>query len=137
MKQDLSITRLNGLALVSVEDLKKIFSESEIKEIIATTPVIRKFGQDYVRAAEIDSLEHRAIDEDTAQYDLFDLYRQSSNHILAAISVLRVCQKHVSDLNDDAQKIVNKIYLDSERDIKVLRKNVIELLLQSIEERKK
>lgn len=137
MKQDLSITRLNGLALVSVEDLKKIFSESEIKEIIDTTPVIRKFGQDYVRAAEIDSLAHLAIDEDTAQYDLFDLYRQSSNHILASISVLRVCQKHVSDLNDDAQKIVNKIYLDSERDIKVLRKNVIELLLQSIEERKK
>ena len=137
MKQDLSITRLNGLALVSVEDLRKIFSESEVNEIVATTPVIRKFGQDYVRAAEIDSLAHLAIDEETAQYDLFDLYRQSSNHILAAISVLRVCQKHVSDLNDAAQKIVNTIYLDSERDIKVLRKNVIELLLQSIEERKK
>lgn len=137
MKQDLSITRLNGLALVSVEDLRKIFSESEVNEIVDTTPVIRKFGQDYVRAAEIDSLAHLAIDEETAQYDLFDLYRQSSNHILAAISVLRVCQKHVSDLNDAAQKIVNTIYLDSERDIKVLRKNVIELLLQSIEERKK
>ena len=63
MKQDLSITRLNGLALVSVEDLAKIFSESEVEEIIATTPVIRKFGQDYVRAAEIDSLAHLAIDE--------------------------------------------------------------------------
>ena len=137
MKQDLSITRLNGLALVSVEDLRKIFSESEVNEIVDTTPVIRKFGQDYVRAAEIDSLAHLAIDEETEQYDLFDLYRQSSNHILAAISVLRVCQKHVSDLNDAAQKIVNTIYLDSERDIKVLRKNVIELLLQSIEERKK
>lgn len=137
MKQDLSITRLNGLSLVSVEDLRKIFSESEVEEIISTTPVIKKFGQDYVRAAEIDSLAHLAIDEETAQYDLFDLYRQSSNHILAAISVLRVCQKQVSDLNSDAQKIVNTIYLDSERDIKVLRKNVIELLLQSIEERKK
>ena len=137
MKQDLSITRLNGLALVSVEDLNKIFSESEVSEIVDTTPVIRKFGQDYVRAAEIDSLAHLAIDEETAQYDLFDLYRQSSNHILAAISVLRVCQRDVFDLNEDAQKIVNTIYLDSERDIKVLRKNVIELLLQSIEERKK
>ena len=134
--KDLSIVKINNLVLVSIDDLRKSLGEDVAEEIIETTPVIEKFGQKYVRAAEIDDLSHLAIDEETAQYDLFDLYCQSSNHVLAAISVLKLFNRSVDDLSDKAKSVMNKIYLDDQKELKVLRKEVIEHVLESLEERK-
>lgn len=134
--KDLSIVKINNLVLVSIDDLRKSLGEDTTEEIIETTPVIEKFGQKYVRAAEIDDLSYLAIDEETAQYDLFDLYCQSSNHVLASISVLKLFNRSVDDLSDKAKSVMNKIYLDDPKELKVLRKEVIEQVLESLEERK-
>lgn len=130
MKYDLPVVKLNKLTLVDVRDLSKIYDEQEVQDILEVTPVIKKFDSSYVRAAEIEDLSHLANGEDTSKYDLFDLYYQSSNHILATITILKLIGKDLSSLSKESQKFVNTIYLDSEKDLKVLRKNVIELLLE-------
>lgn len=130
MKRDLPVVKLNNLTLIDVRDLKRIYSEDEVKKILETTPVIKKFDSEYVRAAEIEDLSHLANNEDTSKYDLFDLYYQSSNHILAAITILKLIGKDLESLSKESQRLVNTIYLESEIDLKKLRKNVIELLLE-------
>lgn len=131
MKYDLPVVKLNKLTLVNVKELEKIYSEEEIDKILDETPVIKKFDSLYIRAAEIEDLSHLASDEDTSKYDLFDLYYQSSNHILATITILKLINKDLKDLSRTSQEVVNKIYLDSDEELKRLRKNVIELLLES------
>lgn len=131
MKYDLPVVKLNKLTLVNVKELEKIYSEEEIAKILDETPVIKKFDSLYIRAAEIEDLYHLASDEDTSKYDLFDLYYQSSNHILATITILKLINKDLKDLSRTSQEVVNKIYLDSDEELKRLRKNVIELLLES------
>lgn len=129
MKHDLPVVKLNKLTLIDVRDLNKIYTEEEVEKILEITPVIKKFDSFYVRAAEIEDLSHLANNEDTSKYDLFDLYYQSSNHILATITILKLIGKDLDSLSKDSQKLVNTIYLESENDLKKLRKNVIELLL--------
>lgn len=131
MKYDLPVVKLNKLTLINVKELEKIYNEEEIAKILEETPVIKKFDSLYVRAAEIEDLSHLANDEDTSKYDLFDLYYQSSNHILATITILKLIGKDLKDLSKSSQEVVNKIYLDHEEELKRLRKNVIELLLES------
>ena len=131
MKYDLPVVKLNKLTLINVKELEKIYNEEEIAKILEETPVIKKFDSLYVRAAEIEDLSHLANDEDTSKYDLFDLYYQSSNHILATITILKLIGKDLKDLSKSSQEVVNKIYLDNEEELKRLRKNVIELLLES------
>ena len=131
MKYDLPVVKLNKLTLINVKELEKIYNEEEIAKILEETPVIKKFDSLYVRAAEIEDLSHLANDEDTSKYDLFDLYYQSSNHILATITILKLIGKDLKDLSKSSQEVVNKIYLDDEEELKRLRKNVIELLLES------
>lgn len=131
MKYDLPVVKLNKLTLINVKELEKIYDEEEIAKILEETPVIKKFDSLYVRAAEIEDLSHLANDEDTSKYDLFDLYYQSSNHILATITILKLIGKDLKDLSKSSQEVVNKIYLDNEEELKRLRKNVIELLLES------
>lgn len=131
MKYDLPVVKLNKLTLINVKELEKIYNEEEIAKILEETPVIKKFDSLYVRAAEIEDLSHLANDEDTSKYDLFDLYYQSSNHILATITILKLIGKDLEDLSKSSQEVVNKIYLDNEEELKRLRKNVIELLLES------
>lgn len=131
MKYDLPVVKLNKLTLINVKELEKIYNEEEIAKILEETPVIKKFDSLYVRAAEIEDLSHLANDEDTSKYDLFDLYYQSSNHILATITILKLLGKDLEDLSKSSQEVVNKIYLDNEEELKRLRKNVIELLLES------
>ena len=131
MKYDLPVVKLNKLTLINVKELEKIYNEEEIAKILEETPVIKKFDSLYVRAAEIEDLSHLANDEDTSKYDLFDLYYQSSNHILATITILKLICKDLEDLSKSSQEVVNKIYLDNEEELKRLRKNVIELLLES------
>lgn len=131
MKYDLPVVKLNKLTLINVKELEKIYNEEEIAKILEETPVIKKFDSLYVRAAEIEDLSHLANDEDTSKYDLFDLYYQSSNHILATITILKLIGKDLKDLSKSSQDVVNKIYLDNDEELKRLRKNVIELLLES------
>lgn len=131
MKYDLPVVKLNKLTLVNIKELEKIYSEEEIDKILNETPVIKKFDSLYIRAAEIEDLSHLASDEDASKYDLFDLYYQSSNHILATITILKLINKDLKDLSRTSQEVVNKIYLDSDEELKRLRKNVIELLLES------
>lgn len=131
MKYDLPVVKLNKLTLINVKELEKIYNEEEIAKILEEAPVIKKFDSLYVRAAEIEDLSHLANDEDTSKYDLFDLYYQSSNHILATITILKLIDKDLKDLSKSSQEVVNKIYLDNEEELKRLRKNVIELLLES------
>ena len=131
MNYDLPVVKLNKLTLINVKDLEKIYNEEEIVKILEETPVIKKFDSIYVRAAEIEDLSHLANDEDTSKYDLFDLYYQSSNHILATITILKLIGKDLDDLSKSSQEVVNKIYLDNDEELKRLRKNVIELLLES------
>ena len=131
MKYDLPVVKLNKLTLINVKELEKIYNEEEIAKILEETPVIKKFDSLYVRAAEIEDLSHLANDEDTSKYDLFDLYYQSSNHILATITILKLIGKDLKELSKSSQEVVNKIYLDNEEELKRLRKNVIELLLES------
>ena len=131
MKYDLPVVKLNKLTLINVKELEKIYNEEEIAKILEETPVIKKFDSLYVRAAEIEDLSHLANDEDTSKYDLFDLYYQSSNHILATITILKLIGKDLKDLSKSSQEVVNKIYPDNEEELKRLRKNVIELLLES------
>lgn len=130
MKQDLPVVKLNNLTLIDVRDLNKIYDEDEVRRILEITPVIKKFDSFYVRAAEIEDLSHLANNEDTSKYDLFDLYYQSSNHILAAVTILKLIGKDLDSLSEESRKSVNTIYLDSEIDLKKLRKNIIELLLE-------
>ena len=121
MKYDLPVVKLNKLTLVNIKELEKIYSEEEIDKILNETPVIKKFDSLYIRAAEIEDLSHLASDEDTSKYDLFDLYYQSSNHILATITILKLINKDLKDLSRTSQEVVNKIYLDSDEELKRLR----------------
>lgn len=121
--------RDQGLVLVTLKDLEKFLGKERASEIERTTPVIKSLAARCVRVYEVEEVSDLAIDEDSRVYDMYDLYEQSSNHVLATVTMLQIVKKSVEDLNDECQKIVNSLNInDFER--RVLRKHVIEIVLK-------
>lgn len=123
--------RHQGLLLATLNDIKNRLGEQRTHEIEMTTPVIKSFAARCVRVSEIDEFSDLSIDEDSKAYDMYDIYYQSSNHVLATLTMLKVVGKTIDDLPEEAKKIANSLEAN-ERELRVLRKHVIELVYKEM-----
>lgn len=121
--------RDQGYVLATLSDIERELGSERAQEIERTTPIIKSLAARCVRVAEIEEFSDLAIDEESAAYDMYDLYCQSSNYILATVSMLKIFGLTIEDLEEDSKNIANSLEA-SEFDKKVLRKNVIELVLK-------
>ena len=59
---------------------------------------------------------------------MYDIYDQSSNHVLATLSMLKIANAELTDLPEESQRIFRMLE-PSEREERILRKSVIEIVL--------
>lgn len=123
--------RNQGLVLATLSDIRRLLGEEKAKEIELTTPVIKSYAAKCVRVAEIKEKDFSelAVDEDTRIYDMYDIYAQSSNHVLATLAMLKAVNAKLSDLPAESQCIFRNLEA-TEREKRILRKSVIEIVLQ-------
>ena len=119
--------RNNGLVLATLDDVRMKLGNDRAQEIERVTPVIKSLAAHCVRVSEIEELADLAIDEDSREYDMYDAYEQSSNHILASFAMLKIAGLTIEDLSEESRRIVRTLNA-SDEERKILRKNVIEIV---------
>lgn len=120
--------RNKGLVLATLSDIRQILGDERAKEIEATTPVIKSYAAKCVRVSEVEEFSDLPVDEDSRVYDMYDIYYQSSNHVLATLSMLKIANAELTDLPEESQRIFRMLE-PSEREERILRKSVIEIVL--------
>lgn len=120
--------RNKGLVLATLLDIRQILGDERAKEIEATTPVIKSYAAKCVRVSEVEEFSDLPVDEDSRVYDMYDIYDQSSNHVLATLSMLKIANAELTDLPEESQRIFRMLE-PSEREERILRKSVIEIVL--------
>ena len=120
--------RNKGLVLATLSDIRQILGDERPKEIEATTPVIKSYAAKCVRVSEVEEFSDLPVDEDSRVYDMYDIYDQSSNHVLATLSMLKIANAELTDLPEESQRIFRMLE-PSEREERILRKSVIEIVL--------
>lgn len=123
--------RNKGLVLATLSDISRLLGEERANEIEATTPVIKSYAAKCVRVSEVEEFSDLAVDEDSRVYDMYDIYDQSSNHVLATLSMLKIANAELKDLSEEGQRIF-KILEPTPREERILRKSVIEIVLQKV-----
>lgn len=121
--------RNKGLVLATLSDIRQILGDERADEIEATTPVIKSYAAKCVRVSEVEEFSDLPVDEDSRVYDMYDIYDQSSNHVLATLSMLKIANAELTDLPEESQRIFRMLE-PSEREERILRKSVIEIVLQ-------
>lgn len=121
--------RNKGLVLATLSDIRQILGDERANEIEATTPVIKSYAAKCVRVSEVEEFSDLPVDEDSRVYDMYDIYDQSSNHVLATLSMLKIANAELTDLPDESQRIFRMLE-PSDREERILRKSVIEIVLQ-------
>lgn len=120
--------RNKGLVLATLSDIRQILGDERAKEIESTTPVIKSYAAKCVRVSEVEEFSDLPVDEDSRVYDMYDIYDQSSNHVLATLSMLKIANAELTDLPEESQRIFRMLE-PSEREERILRKSVIEIVL--------
>ena len=110
--------RNKGLVLATLSDIRQMLGDERADEIEATTPVIKSYAAKCVRVSEVEEFS-----------DMYDIYDQSSNHVLATLSMLKIANAELTDLPEESQRIFRMLE-PSEREERILRKSVIEIVLQ-------
>lgn len=121
--------RNKGLVLATLSDIRQILGDERANEIEATTPVIKSYAAKCVRVSEVEEFSDLPVDEDSRVYDMYDIYDQSSNHVLATLSMLKIANAELTDLPEESQRIFRMLE-PSDREERILRKSVIEIVLQ-------
>lgn len=121
--------RNKGLVLATLSDIRQMLGDERADEIEATTPVIKSYAAKCVRVSEVEEFSDLPVDEDSRVYDMYDIYDQSSNHVLATLSMLKIANAELTDLPEESQRIFRMLE-PSEREERILRKSVIEIVLQ-------
>ena len=121
--------RNKGLVLATLSDIRQILGDERVKEIEATTPIIKSYAAKCVRVSEVEEFSDLPVDEDSRVYDMYDIYDQSSNHVLATLSMLKIANAELTDLPEESQRIFRMLE-PSAREERILRKSVIEIVLQ-------
>ena len=121
--------RNKGLVLATLSDIRQILGDARANEIEATTPVIKSYAAKCVRVSEVEEFSDLPVDEDSRVYDMYDIYDQSSNHVLATLSMLKIANAELTDLPEESQRIFRTLE-PSDREERILRKSVIEIVLQ-------